>query len=177
MDDRCSPFEAFLRADDVGIASFVAEHHGWAVKYALRRGRVASDVAEDIVNSIWVKLIERPPEGLEGYPPRALLALWLRWRCTDWHRKARSQPITMGTMPEFASPEDISALARHGRILDEVRGAVLRLQTLQREVLRLACEEGLNSTQIGSRLSVSPSTVRGILRRGRIALRLELGLS
>ncbi|WP_420813398.1 RNA polymerase sigma factor [Plesiocystis pacifica] len=155
------------------IAQFVKEHQDWAIKYIRRRGATPQQ-AEDLVQALWVEMVQRPPKGLQTHAPKAVIATKLKsWLIRDWYKQRRVVP---DSGVQLLSKENLSSIARCIRLFNEVRAAMERLQTSHREALRLRYLEGLSSPQVAAQLSISDSAVRGLVRRALVALRSELHL-
>lgn len=154
------------------LSQLMKEHYNWALTHAGSCG--ARQDAEDIVHDAFVALATRQSDG--DFPGRALVSVVIYHRVVDRYRKRSRAPLVelYGDLVEDGS--GLSTAARRARTVDDIRDALRRLQTLPRVVIEMRYFDELNSSEIGRRLSLPDSTVRGILRRALGLLRQELGV-
>jgi RNA polymerase sigma-70 factor (ECF subfamily) len=119
--------------------------------------------AEEITQDIFLALVERR----RGYEARASFRTYLYRialnRVASEHRK-RSQSETLDSKSEAAG-------GNNPAIVQQVREALGRLDSEQREVVLLREYEGLSYQEIAELLKVPVGTVRSRLFRARLALR------
>jgi RNA polymerase sigma-70 factor, ECF subfamily len=159
----------------------VYRQHAARVRAAAQRVLHDAAAADDVTQEVFIRLWQRP----QLFDPTrgslsALLAVMGRSRALDKIRaehaleRARDR---LGHLVEIAPTSDEgpeAALERHERDA-ELRGALLRLPPAQRETVRLAYGQELNSAEIGRRMNVGRATARSRLRLGLGKLRADLG--
>lgn len=102
--------------------------------------------------------------------------------CTDWlrgrfgTRRTHTQPLTTGDLTGLASLDPEPGGSEHAARLD-LRQSISRLDADLRQVIVLRYYVGLDATEIGAALDLSPSTVRSHLHRARARLRQDLVLA
>lgn len=102
--------------------------------------------------------------------------------CTDWlrgrfgTRRARTQTLEDSAIGGLASLDADPGASAHAARLD-LRQAINHLDAELRQVVVLRYYVGLDATEIGTALDLSPSTVRSHLHRARALLRQDLGMA
>ena len=145
-------------------------------------GRVLHDAAaaEDIVQEVFIRLWQRP----QLFDPRrgslaALVSVMARSRALDRVRadgallRARDRLGAVHAIAPSAEEGPAEALERHERDA-ELRGALLRLPSAQRETVELAYGSEMSSAEIARRTGVGRATARSRLRLGLGKLRADL---
>lgn len=135
----------------------------------------AEDAAQEAVLQAW-----RARESLRN--PAALRSWLLQIAvnvCRQWHRgrfglQRRSQlPLTPETLDLLATLDADPGAINHAAALD-LRQAINDLELPLRLVVVLRYYGGMDATEIGSAMHVSPATIRTRLRRALFLLRLSL---
>jgi RNA polymerase sigma-70 factor (ECF subfamily) len=184
MDDRHNTGQHSV--DDETLLSLIGARDEWALfslyeRYSRRLYQIAlritgdahsaEEVIQDAFQSVWTRAAQfRPHAGTV----QAWLSGIVRNRAIDevrsrWHR-ARQTEISLDALP------DLHAAMERGweqlAVLRADMGAALAaLPAKQRQVLELAFDVGLSSTEIAARLNESVGTVKSRLRLGLEKLR------
>lgn len=129
------------------------------------------DLADDLVQDVYVRAIEKPPRDLAA--PRAWLAKVLRNEARQKHRgdaaRTRREQHTHESKPDaHADTSEVVARVEGQRRLVE---SVMELPPDYRDVIVLRFFEELDNGAIGRRLDLPVSTVATRLRRGLRLLR------
>jgi RNA polymerase sigma factor (sigma-70 family) len=146
-------------------------HYEAVARYALRRVDCPDDVV-DVLGETFLTAWRR----LDDVPPGEGTRLWLYGvarRVLSNHRRgaARRHLLTTKLRAEFAAARPVDATER-----DEVRAALQRLSSDDRELLFLAGWEGLSADQIAKVLDCAAGAVRVRLHRARRRFARELAL-
>jgi len=151
-------------------------HHGLVFRAAYRVTGNASD-AEDVLQTVFLRLVRRPPDadgvrGLESYLYRSAINSAL----DILRSKARKTNVPLEDAGPVAAGEAASmpdrALAA-GEIRKWLLKAVSRLSPRSAEILVLRFFEGRNNTEIARMLETTPATVAVTLHRTRERLHRE----
>jgi RNA polymerase sigma-70 factor (ECF subfamily) len=159
-------FEAIYEAFRPRLFSFLAR---------LSRRR---DVAEDLLEEAWLRLVTRASELTDDTRlgpwlftvARNLYASWCRHRAVDESRLSDLAVSWPGTRPH-ESPFESAARGETERRLE---AALARLPGRDREVLLLVAGEELPPSEAAAVLGLSPETLRKRLQRARERLALEM---
>jgi RNA polymerase sigma-70 factor (ECF subfamily) len=151
-------------------------HHGLVFRAAFRVTGDASD-AEDVLQTVFLRLVRRPPEadgvrGLESYLYRsaintALDILRSRARKTSIPLDEQSPAAIAGAA---SSPDREVASAE---LREWLRMAISRLSPRSAEMIVLRFFEGKDNPEIARMLETTPSTVAVTLHRARERLQRE----
>ena len=143
--------------------------HGRALRAFVGSRVRDTGAVEDICHDTFVAALDRglPDEGT---------GRWLfgiaRNKVRKHHRDHKPAREAAGERPSSTpTPAETLALDESQRV---VRAAVAELDPDLREVIRLRYEGGLNYRQIAEYLDLPFTTVRGRLKRARVALRVRL---
>jgi RNA polymerase sigma-70 factor (ECF subfamily) len=156
--------------------------HHRRVRAAAQRVVIDAATAEDVTQEVFMKLWLRPElfDGRRG-SLAAFLCVMARSRALDRLRadgaldRARNRLAEHHAVLEPANVEEpVAALVRHDE-REELRGALLKLPTAQREAITLAYGREMNSVEIARRTQVGRATARSRLRLGLTKLRADLG--
>jgi RNA polymerase sigma-70 factor (ECF subfamily) len=148
------------------------EHGRDLLGYALRRATDAEDAADVVAETFLVawRRIEEVPPGAQARPwlfgvARHTLANSARGARRRGRLSERLREDLMTQLPAHSekTPVDTALIEALGRLGED-----------DREVLRLAAWEQLDSGELALALGVSPVTARGRLHRARKRLRREL---
>lgn len=155
------------------------QHRVFSFAYHLLRDREA---AEDVTQEVWVRLLSRPPEEVDG---RGLAPWLLRVTRNLAYDLLRSLRVRRGTgLAELDAPDALEltddeagpdALAEAGQFRRRLTAELGRLDEPYRSVVILREIEGLAYQEIADILEMPLNTVRVVLHRGRRKLRERLG--
>lgn len=149
------------------LAAALYERHGRSVRQYLRALTGSVDVAEDLAQDVFLRVVRHA----HGYEPRERERAWLfriaRNAALDHHRRAAARP-TPGDQPAVATVQATQSV-RLG-----VKDALARLPGMEREALLLAELGGLSYAEIGAALGVTVPAVRSLVYRARVSLRASL---
>ena len=161
-------FDAIYDALHPRLSSFLAR---------LSRRR---DVAEDLADEAWLRLIRYAPR----LDPDTRLAPWLftvgrnlfisycRSRCLDESSRAGAIALWPFALQPAESPFEALSASETNR---NVERALARLPTPQREMVLLVGIEGLTAAEAAAVCGISPDAARQRLSRARAALARDLG--
>lgn len=164
-----------LPHDDDGFLQRTFEaHQAPLVRYATRLLGGDVDRARDVVQDTFVRLMEQPPEAVNGHAVEWLFTV-CRHRVFDVLRKeGRMRSLADGEVERVTTAEP-----RPGRALEqaEAHEAVLRLiETLpphQQEVLRLKFQNGFSYKEIARITELSVGNVGFLIHTAIARLRTE----
>ena len=152
------------------------EHYSTVFRAAWRVTGNASD-AEDVLQTVFMRLLRRPPEAeavgnMEGYLRRAAVNAALD--LIRSRQAARQVPLedVAPQLPENASlaPDRVH---RSAEIRAWLRQAVARLSPRAAEIFALRFFEGKDNTEIAQALGTTPATVAVTLSRTRDRIQQE----
>lgn len=150
-----------------GLAGRLFERHGRSVRQYLRALTGRSDVADDLAQDVFVRVVQ----SAESYEPRERERAWLfriaRNAAVDHHRRASVRPQADGDPHEV-----VTAPAQALR--SALAEAIGRLPDAEREAFLLAELGGLSYAEIAVALDLTPAAVRSALYRARLSLRAAL---
>ena len=137
------------------------------------------DVAEDLLEETWLRLVERagalsPDTCLGAWlftVARNLFIGWCRHRAVDEDRISELTPAWPSPAPGESPFESASRTETEHRL--EV--ALSRLSVRDREVLLLVAGEGFTPSEAASTLAIPPETLRKRLQRARERLAAIMG--
>lgn len=162
-----------LRRGDEGAFDQVYEAYRPRLYGFLLRLSGRRDVAEDLLEDTWVRLVQRAP----ALRPDTQLAPWLFTvaRNLYWsHCRARAVEERCGGLidlwPVPAAPASPFETAAAHELGSRVERAMARLSARDREVLLLVAVEGLSPAEAATVCGVSPEALRQRLSRARAAL-------
>lgn len=161
-----SAFDAIYEAFRPRLFSFLAR---------LSRRR---DVAEDLLEETWLRLVTKAPDLADDSRlgpwlftvARNLFASWCRHRALDEDRLFDGALLWPGALPR-ESPFEAAARGETERRLE---AALARLPPRDREVLLLVGGEELSPSEAAAVLGVAPEAVRKRLQRARERLGREM---
>jgi len=162
-----------MAPDDERFRRLFELHRRAVLGYALRRAGDPADAADVLAETFlvaWRRLDEVPHRAQDARP--WLLAVARRVLANQRRGQQRR-----GRLSERLGAELAAQLAAGSDRIDEdelVARGLERLEPADREMLRLACWEGLRPAQIATALGEPAGTVRSRLHRARTRLRREL---
>jgi len=158
------------------LEELFARHHAELYRYAARFTGDA-DLAEDVVQDVFVRLAERPParqDDLRGWLYRAATTIAI-----DALRGAKRRLALVRDRPERApmgqAPPDPAAELERAELRHRVREALLRLNEKERAIL-LMREEGFAHHEIAAAVGTTTKSVGTMIARAldKLALHLDL---
>ena len=169
---------ARLRAGDA--SAFDAIYDAYRARlfaYLLRMAR-HREVAEDLLEETWLRLITHPPPAdaeLKLTPwlftvARNLFLSWSRWRLLDAERVGELARMTLRAPPP---PGPLDEVAR-GEREQALEQALARLPARAREALLLVGVEGLTPGEAAAVCGIAPEAMRARLMRARRLLAHEM---
>jgi RNA polymerase sigma-70 factor (ECF subfamily) len=160
----------------VDLATLFARHHGELFRYVARYTGDA-DLADDVVQDVFVRLAERPPghrEQLRGWLFRVATTIAIdaqrrgRRRLELMHEQAASLPVA-------EPPPSPAGLVEQEETRRRVRDALATLNDKERAVL-LMREEGFTHREIAEAVGTTTGSVGTMFARAldKLAARLDL---
>lgn len=153
--------------DADGLAVRLFERHGRSVRQYLRALTGQSDLADDLAQDVFVRVVQ----SAGGYEPRERERAWLfriaRNAAIDHRRRTAVRPQPAG---EAREPTTAPVQALRSALVE----ALARLPDGEREAFLLAELGGLSYAEIAVALDLTPAAVRSVLYRARLSLRAAL---
>jgi RNA polymerase sigma factor (sigma-70 family) len=158
------------------LAALFAQHHGELFRYVARYTG-DDDLADDVVQDVFVRLAERPPRHeaqLRGWLFRVATTIAI-----DAQRRARRRLVLVdaqaGSIPMAEPPPSPAALVEQGETRRRVREALATLNEKERVVL-LMREEGFTHREIAEAVGTTTGSVGTMFARAldKLASRLDL---
>jgi RNA polymerase sigma-70 factor (ECF subfamily) len=155
------------------VAAVLADAHGPALRAWFRRATGRADVADDLAQEVFLRVVR----FADGYEARGRDRAWLftiAHRVLVDHVRSVSRP---GAVPAVSVTDavDVRAVAAPTQ---EVRlvleRALAALEAADRDAFLLAEVAGLSYAEIGTVLELSHAAVRSRIFRARLALRAAL---
>ncbi len=154
----------------IGLSELLADG-AWA--RSLARALVGDHDGCEITQEVLRKALTKPPTGDGSI--RAYWARALSWEASNLRRsRARRQQRENAAARSEGSVPDPALVVEQLEQRELLAQCLLTLPEDLRYVLVLRYERGLNASEIGDHLGVSPSTIRDRLTRGRELLRARL---
>ena len=151
-------------SDDSALAARMFEQHGSAIRRYLRRLSGHPDVANDLTQDVYVRVVR----AAARYEPRERERAWLfriaRNVFLD-HRKAGAR----SPQAIDARLEEVAPAAQGTRV--DVNAALQRLDATDREAFLLCEVGGLRYDEIAALLGLTAAGVRSRIYRARLSLR------
>jgi RNA polymerase sigma-70 factor (ECF subfamily) len=148
--------------------------HAAAVYDAASRVTGNASDAEDVVQTVFLRLARRPPPGAEalgrGYFHRAAVHAAL----DILRSRQRAGWVPLDHAAEAADPQNPASELRRSRQRRALRLALARLAPRSAEIFALRFFEGLSNPEIAALLGMSTPLVAVLLHRTRARLRKEL---
>lgn len=134
------------------------------------RRRLPEEVAEDVVQEVFVKLVDRPPDP--GVPLLPWLLTVARNAVTDFYRRSgrRAAVVDLDDRADDRSPDDTDRLALRACL----EPLLNQLSQQDREILRACDIDGRSPTAFARERGLPASTVKSRLLRARARLREEI---
>ena len=122
-------------------------------------------IAEDIVQDVFVKLYEKQGDTIDLQNVRAYVVQMTVNRCKDYFRSWQYRKVQVFDL--FAQPEQASPVIAEPQLIEEV----LKLPLKYREVIVLYYFDDYPIQQVSSILSLPIGTVKTRLQKGRTLLK------
>ncbi len=166
------PDSALIRAAREGDRSAYARlYHRFApMVHGLLLTRVARDLADDLVQDVFLKALSELGTLRDDMRFGAWIAAIARRRAVDFYRRERERQDDGERIEGTAVPEASSARAEANAVLSVLQS----LPEAYRETLVLRLVEGMTGPEISSRTGLSHGSVRVNLHRGMKLLRERL---
>jgi RNA polymerase sigma-70 factor (ECF subfamily) len=158
------------------LGALFAQHHGELFRYVARYTGDA-DLADDVVQDVFVRLAERPPghrEQLRGWLFRVATTIAI-----DAQRRARRRLVLVEAqaenLPVAEPPPSPATLVEQNETRRRVRDALATLNEKERAVL-LMREEGFTHREIAEAVGTTTGSVGTMFARAldKLAGRLDL---
>jgi RNA polymerase sigma-70 factor (ECF subfamily) len=170
---------ARLKAGDAAAFDSIYEAYRPRLYAFLVRLSRRRDVAEDLLEETWLRLVTRAGTLIDD----ARLAPWLfavaRNLYSSWRRsRGVDEARTSDLDPAWPAPEKGDSpfeSAARAELEARVEAALARLPLRDRELLLLVSVEGLTPSEAADVLGVSPVTLRARLHRARERLAVAMG--
>jgi RNA polymerase sigma-70 factor (ECF subfamily) len=168
---RPSPEDRALAGDRDAWDQLVRAHNPRLVAFLIRRG-ARPQVARELAQDVWIRLMERQREGKLDRIELPGLALQTARFLLSNHRQKRTEDLPDDWPPRggptLASHEDAVAARRELGALESALGG---LSQRKQDVFRMTYQEHLDAPSIAQRLGLSHQRVRQILSEVRRDLR------
>jgi RNA polymerase sigma-70 factor, ECF subfamily len=143
------------------------DRHGRAVRHYFRAATGSAELAEDLAQDVFVRVVR----GAGEYEPRERERAWLfqiaRNILLDYRRRLAARPSSSGVPAEPVVPAT-QALST------DLDSALARLPDTERDAFLLAELGGLTYDEIARALQITVPAVRSCIYRARLALRTLL---
>ena len=169
---------AYCAGDADGFNVLYTRHQGKLYRYVLRTV-VAPQVASDVFQDTWMKLVQAAP----AWNAAQLVAPWLytvaRNRALDHVKLFKNQVYETPAFETIADDnanddDDLSSLLHNQRLGAALIAAVETLPLPQREAFVLQADVGLSLDEIANITGANIETVKSRLRYARAALKAVL---
>jgi RNA polymerase sigma-70 factor (ECF subfamily) len=154
------------------LAAALADAHGPALRAWFRRATGRPDVADDLAQEVFLRVVR----FADGYQARGRDRAWLfaiAHRVLIDHTRTASRPGAVAVAPAAGAGDDAGAGAapptQEIRLL--LQRALAALDAADRDAFLLAEVAGLSYAEIGVVLELSHAAVRSRVYRARLALR------
>ena len=129
------------------------------------------ELAEDVTQDVFVKLLINRPSLEEGHEKAWLLKVALN-RCRDLWRSSWIRKVVLGhpSFESFPAPDEIDRMAGQYALSE----AVSRLKPEFKEVVLLFYYQGFSVAEIANMLQIAEGTVSSRLSRAREKLQKDL---
>ncbi len=167
--------ERVRSGDPAAFEALFREYHSPLCGFAYRYVR-SSDVAEELVQEVFLDLWERCEEGQQLISPKAYLFTAVRNAAASYLRhQGVAERFEPETVELFMRPEPLpDAELRSRELSAALERAIARLPERCRLVFTLSREQGLTYAEIAKVLAISAKTVENQMGRAYKALRKAL---
>ncbi|WP_422126921.1 RNA polymerase sigma factor [Streptomyces misionensis] len=194
MDRRTIEDRPLTAAQADRMAHLFREFNAWLVNIAVRRLEGKRDLAEDLVQSVWLKASTGAQvavftrAGLEDTEAFRLLCQQLKWAISKHgltpsnarEVAAEDEQLVLSGPRTSLSPVEVAVVEERERSLSAQSLRLidsLGLRPVEREVLVLHCEDGQSLEALASRLGYSKTKVARALNRAYDVLRAAHGIA
>ena len=169
MDDQ-ELLQGIAREDDLALRALFERHAPWLT--ARLRGALPPDAVEDALQETFIAVWR----GAGAYRSQGEVGAWLwgiaRRQAATWLRKHAKPEEELAF--DTRSPDDPAAQAADSVDIERALATLGPPGSGQRELVRLALEEGRPTAEVASHLGVPEGTVKSRLHRVRRLLRTAL---
>src|SRR6478735_10680344 len=178
-DDRVL-WSRLAGADDAALTELYRRHCDAVYNFAFRRTAswaAAEDVVQATFTAVWRRALEGAVDPLRAPTARAVLLVMAGQECANVARAARRQRLVHGRIEADAGgavaadhAASTSARVDDEQRMSEVRRALARIPTVQREVVELVVWSHCSVAEAAAALGVAEGTVKSRLHRARRSL-------
>ena len=191
-DDMAQDYVAtqFQRGDEHAFDLIFEQYRGPVFNFIYRMLNGNREVAEDLLNEIFIKL----HDAREYYEPKAKLSTWLftiaRNHCINCiksrsYRQSRrtvsleelAQKTTESSAPDRLVSRSVPDDAKRADLQELLEQAIAGLPDEYKEVFILHAVEGFAHAEVAQMLKTNPATVRTHYHRARALLREQIATS
>ena len=166
--DESNLLPRYRDGDPDAFAELLQAYRAPVYGYLVRCG-VAEDARDDLFQTIFLKIVQ----AADSYKPNRPLKPWLFTIVANTvrshFRKRRVQSLVFPEEVKDPSPGS-QAVSEARETTSWLKGKIAELPMVQREVLVLACMEGLSLKEVHKILNLPLGTVKTHLRRARLTL-------
>lgn len=162
------------RSADIKLfESIVCLHQDKLFRFAFMRIGVR-EVAEDIMQEVFLRLFRLMNDGKEIQNPEHYLIRSMHNACTDYHRKRKVTDVDIEEISDLPAEQDSDRdiTEEYLRIRRILRG----LPPEQEEIIRLKCYDELKFTEIAELLDIPETTVKSRFRYAITRIRKTLNI-
>ena len=175
LTPRCST-NASLTEEPWWVCMFDAETQAMTRRYLTALVRSPAEV-DDLAQEVFLRACERAERVSAADDWGPFLRGIARKVAQEHYRHAQRNSQFLHVTADAVAADDAAVWQRvdaHDRH-EQLRCAISQLPLVSRRMLEMRYHDGLNATQIASRLNISPGAVRATLMRVRDRLRRRLG--
>ena len=173
-----------INAKEVGAFRALFEHfYNYLVLYAMKRVR-QREVAEDVVQEVFVAIWESPKEYNSFHGFKAFLYDAVQNRCLDYlkhqmvveeyERKVRIGELRLLWLEEHSDENDVIKSVISHDLQDVINESVEKLSPKCAKIFRLCYFEDMSHKDIAETMGISSRTVEWHIRQAIIFLRKDL---
>jgi RNA polymerase sigma-70 factor (ECF subfamily) len=164
-----------VAAGDRAAAASLIERYERLVRSFLRKVTGRPDVADDLAQETFVRLLQHADRYDEQYPMRTWLLTIARRLSINFGRRMDQQVMSTeyeGRRAASDNPADMAAAADARQITRQrLDAALAQLSTAQREAMLLFHQQELSIEDVAQVMEIPVGTVKSHLHRARAALR------
>jgi RNA polymerase sigma-70 factor (ECF subfamily) len=150
-----------------GLAAELFERHGRVVRAYLRALTGSREVAEDLAQDVFVRVVRVADRYEARERERAWLFRIARNALSDYRRRLAVRPVL--------APVEVEPVVEAVQVTRlDLRQALARLPDVEREAFLMAEIGGLSYAEIAAALEMSVGAIRSAIYRARLSLRSHL---
>ena len=150
-----------------GLAADLFERHGRVVQAYLRALTGSVELAEDLAQDVFVRVVRVADRYEARERERAWLFRIARSALSDHRRRLAVRPVV--------APVEVEPVVEAAQVTRlDLRQALARLPDVEREAFLMAEIGGLSYAEIAAALEMSIAAIRSALYRARLSLRADL---